>query len=200
MTAIKPKRYRYGIDMTPMVDLGFLLVTFFMIMTHFIPPDPVQIAIPSSTADSKMPETNIIKILVSKQGNVYFMMDRKDKLKSLGHTLNTRWNLGLTNDELERFSNQASFGIPVSGLKELLRLSITEHNNLLMTGIPVEEGQNELSDWLMYAKIANPDARVVIKGDRLAPYPIIKRVMDTLGNLNINRFSLVTDTENALEE
>ena len=194
------KRYRHGIDMTPMVDLGFLLVAFFMMMTQFTPPDPVQVAIPRSTADAKLPEINILKILVSKDGNIYFMMDRKEKLKSLGNYLNSRWNLGLTRDELEKFSNQDSFGIPFFGLKQYLQISETERKDMSMPGIPVKEGQNELSDWLMYARIANPEARVVIKGDRLAPYPIIKRVMDTLGDLDINRFSLVTDTERTLEE
>jgi biopolymer transport protein ExbD len=195
MAIKKSIRHRHGIDMTPMVDLGFLLVTFFMMMTHFSPLDPVQVVLPSSTAATKVPETNIITILVSKEGGVYFMMDRKKILKSLGEYLNARWNLGLTGDELEKFSNQTSFGIPASGLKYFLRLSETERNNMSMPGIPVETAKNELADWLIYARVANPNARVIIKGDRLAPYPIIKKVMDTLQDCNINRFSLITDTE-----
>lgn len=200
MAIKKPTRYQYGIDITPMVDLGFLLVVFFMMMTQFAPMDPVQVAIPSSTADIKLPETNIIKVLVSKEGGVYFMMDRKKKLKSLGEKLNTRWNLGLTEDELEAFSNQTSFGIPASGLKQFLQLSKAERKKNSVPGIPLETNKNELADWLKYAKIANPDARIVIKGDGLAPYPVIKKIMDTMQDCDINRFSLITDTEKIVEK
>lgn len=181
--------------MTPMVDLGFLLVTFFMMMTQFAPLDPVKVAIPHSSADTKLPETNVIKILVSKDGGVFFMMDRMNKLKSLGENLNARWNLGFSEEELVQFSRQTSFGVPASGLRQFLAMSPSEQKNMFLPGIPVESGKNELADWLVYAKAANPQAKIVIKGDRLAPYPVIKKVMDTLQDCEINKFSLITDTE-----
>ncbi len=195
MAVKKTPRYNHGIDMTPMVDLGFLLVSFFMMMTQFTPPDPVQVSIPSSTADSKLPDTNIITLLVSKEGGVYFMTDRKKVLKGLGKLLNAKWHLALTRDELDLFSHQASFGIPASALKEYLLIPDEVKKNTIFPGIPMDPGNNELSEWLKYARIANPKARIVIKGDRLAPYPVIKTVMDTLKGLDINRFSLITDTE-----
>ncbi len=188
-------RHRHGIDMTPMVDLGFLLVTFFMIITQFLPPDPVQVIIPRSTSNAKIPDSNLITLLVSKEGRVYFKMDQKRNLQSLAEKLNTRWNLGLTPNEIENFSDQASFGVPASGLKDLLRLSKTERDKMTMPGIPVEPGHNELNDWLVYARLSNPRGRIVIKGDRLAPYPVIKKIMDTLQDRGINNFSLITDTE-----
>lgn len=188
-------RHRHGIDMTPMVDLGFLLVTFFMIITQFLPPDPVQVIIPRSTSSTKIPDSNLITLLVSKAGSVYFKMDQKRNLQSLAEKLNTRWNLGLTPYEIESFSNQASFGVPASGLKDLLQLSKTERDKITMPGIPLKPGQNELNDWLVYARLSNPRARIVIKGDRLAPYPVIKKIMDTLQDRGINNFSLITDAE-----
>ncbi|MFC1840934.1 ExbD/TolR family protein [Thermodesulfobacteriota bacterium] len=199
MAVRKTPRYKHGIDMTPMVDLGFLLVSFFMMMTQFTPPDPVQVSIPSSTADSKLPDANIITVLISKEGSAYFMMDRKKVLRSLGKILNAKWHLSLTRDELDSFSHQASFGVPASGLKEYLILPDDVKKNTVFPGIPMDPGNNELSEWLKYAKVANPKARIVIKGDRLAPYPVIKKVMDTMQDLDINRFSLITDTEKKKE-
>ena len=195
MAVRKTPRYKHGIDMTPMVDLGFLLVSFFMMMTQFTPPDPVQVSIPSSTADSKLPDTNIITVLISKEGGVYFMTDRKKVLKSLGKILSAKWRLSFTENELDLFSHQASFGVPASGLKEYLTLSDDVKKNTVFPGIPMDPGNNELSEWLKYSRIANPKARIVIKGDRLAPYPVIKKVMDTMQDLDINRFSLITDKE-----
>jgi len=63
-----------------------------------------------------------------------------------------------------------------------------------MPGIPVDTtGINELSDWIIYSRIANNDVRLVVKGDKATNYPVIKKVMDTLQSCNVNRFYLITD-------
>ncbi len=41
MSRIKSKRIGFRIDMTPMVDVAFLLLTFFMLTTKFRPPEVV---------------------------------------------------------------------------------------------------------------------------------------------------------------
>jgi biopolymer transport protein ExbD len=182
--------------MTPMVDLGFLLVTFFMMTTQFTPTDIVQIAIPSSTADIKLPESNTATILISKDGRVFFRMDGVKNLKSLGARLNAKYNLGLTDDDITEFSTQTGFGMPIAGLKQFLALSDTDQKNMSQPGIPMEPGQNELADWLIFGRIANTQARIVIKADKETPYyPTIKNVLDTLRDCNIYRFSLITDQE-----
>lgn len=192
MSIRKPKN---SIDLTPMVDLGFLLVIFFIMMTQFTPPDPVEVSIPRSTADSKLPDSNIITVLVTKEGRVFLMIEGKRKLKALALKINAGWGLGFTGNDIEYFSNLAGIGVPASGLKQFLRLSESERKNMTIPGISVEKDNNELSVWLENARELNPKARIVIKGDRLAPYPVIKKVMDTLQGLDINRFSLITDTE-----
>jgi biopolymer transport protein ExbD len=179
-----------------MVDLGFLLVTFFMMTTQFAPNDIVQIAIPSSTADIKLPESNTATILISKEGGVYYRMDGTRNLKTLGEQLNAKYALGLTEEEINKFSAQTGFGVPIGGLKEFLGLSSAEQKNTIQPGIPIEIGQNELADWLIYGRISNTKARIVVKADRETPYyPTIKRVLDILRDCEIYRFSLITDLE-----
>lgn len=199
MAIKKIRKGRPGIDMTPMVDMGFLLVAFFMIITQFAPPDPVQITVPASTAMAKLPEANLVTIMVSKEGIIYIKIDGKRNLKGLGQVINNGWDLGLTADELDVFSNLAGIGIPVSGLKEYLRLSDSERKGIVMTGIPAGKDHNELGDWISYAMLSNPMVNVVIKGDRLTPYPVIKRVMDTLQDIEVNTFSLITDTKTKID-
>src|SRR5574341_635337 len=76
----KHKKGRVGIriDMTPMVDVGFLLLTFFMLATTFKPPEEVQIELPSSHSAFKLPETDILMITVSKDGRIFMGLDSQN--------------------------------------------------------------------------------------------------------------------------
>ena len=51
-------------DMTPMVDVAFLLLTFFMLTTQFRPPEEVQITLPSSHSAFKLPESHVMTLMV----------------------------------------------------------------------------------------------------------------------------------------
>lgn len=61
----KMRRIGISIDMTPMVDIAFLLLIFFMATTQFQPPEKDQIALPASNSEAKAPETDIITIAVT---------------------------------------------------------------------------------------------------------------------------------------
>ena len=61
----KKRRIGISIDMTPMVDVAFLLLIFFMTTTQFKPPDQDKIALPESNSELKTPETGIITVVVT---------------------------------------------------------------------------------------------------------------------------------------
>lgn len=61
----KMRRVGISIDMTPMVDIAFLLLIFFMATTQFKPPEKDQIDLPESTSEAKAPESDIITIAVT---------------------------------------------------------------------------------------------------------------------------------------
>lgn len=69
---MRAKRRRIGIsiDMTPMVDIAFLLLIFFMCTTQFQPPEQDKIALPDSASNAKSPESDIITISVTKAPSV----------------------------------------------------------------------------------------------------------------------------------
>jgi biopolymer transport protein ExbD len=62
MPKIKKKRVGYALDMTPMVDVAMLLLTFFMMTTQFRPEEATAIDMPASHAPFKMPETDIMVV------------------------------------------------------------------------------------------------------------------------------------------
>jgi biopolymer transport protein ExbD len=67
------KKGRIGIkiDMTPMVDVAFLLLIFFMTTTSFKPPEQVSVALPGSKSEIHVPETRTIILTVNKNGEIY---------------------------------------------------------------------------------------------------------------------------------
>jgi biopolymer transport protein ExbD len=65
------KRIGIKIDMTPMVDVAFLLLIFFMTTTSFKPPERVSVALPGSKSEIHVPETNTIILTVNKAGEIF---------------------------------------------------------------------------------------------------------------------------------
>jgi biopolymer transport protein ExbD len=73
----KHKKGRIGIkmDMTPLVDVAFLLLTFFMLTTQFKPPEEVSVTLPSSHSAFKLPEADVMMVTVNKEGEIYLGVD-----------------------------------------------------------------------------------------------------------------------------
>ncbi|MCG3154714.1 MAG: hypothetical protein DKINENOH_01308 [bacterium] len=69
--------HRTGIrlDMTPMVDIAFLLLTFFMLTTQFRPPAEVDVILPDSHSQIKLPESDVLTITIAKEGDLYVGVD-----------------------------------------------------------------------------------------------------------------------------
>ena len=67
----KGRRIGVAIDMTPMVDVAFLLLIFFMSTTQFKPPEEVAVNLPSCTSEFQVPMSGIIVITVNKEGKIY---------------------------------------------------------------------------------------------------------------------------------
>ena len=61
----KPKRIGITIDMTPMVDIAFLLLIFFMCTTQFEEQNKDKITLPQSSSEAKAPEANTITVNVT---------------------------------------------------------------------------------------------------------------------------------------
>ena len=75
MPKIKKARVSVKIDMTPMVDVAFLLLTFFMLTTQFRPPEEVQIVLPASHSAFKLPESNVMLLTLSKDNRILLGFD-----------------------------------------------------------------------------------------------------------------------------
>ena len=66
------KRLGFHIDMTPMVDVAFLLLTFFMLTTTFSRANTMEINIPPENSEVKIAETNVMTFRIAKDGYAYW--------------------------------------------------------------------------------------------------------------------------------
>ena len=67
----KKRRVGIRIDMTPMVDIAFLLLIFYMATTQFKPPEARAVELPKSHSQIQLPDKDIINITVSKYDSIY---------------------------------------------------------------------------------------------------------------------------------
>ncbi len=72
------------VDMTPMVDLGFLLITFFMLATTFSKPKTMEIIKPAKNEDDKdappLKKSRSLSILLGERDKVYFYVATDEDL------------------------------------------------------------------------------------------------------------------------
>jgi len=196
MPKAKLKRKSTWVDMTAMCDVAFLLLTFFMLTSNFVKKEPVLVTTPSSVSEIKIPETNIMTILVDKTGKIYFGIDGQEKRKELIEKMAAAYSITLTPDEIKRYTVLDLVGNPMQAMKTYLNLKPEvrdlPNNNL---GIPADSTDNQFKLWVKSAKEVNPDIRIAIKGDENTPYPVIKKVMKSLQELDQNRYNLITRLE-----
>lgn len=80
---VRSKRTGIVIDMTPLVDIAFLLLTFFMLTTVFAMPSTMEINLPESNNTTvEIAESNVLQLRVSQDGNIYWGFGDKEVEKA----------------------------------------------------------------------------------------------------------------------
>ena len=73
MSFLRKQSEEPRIDLTPMVDVVFLLLIFFMISTTFVESPGISIKLPEASTQSVEREPKEIKIYLSQKGNIYYL-------------------------------------------------------------------------------------------------------------------------------
>jgi biopolymer transport protein ExbD len=221
MAKVKVKKQSTFIDMTAMSDVTVLLLTFFMLTSSFLQKEPITVNTPASVSEFKVPDTNILTILVDKDGKIFLDMDKKEDLIQTVVKVGEDYGITFTSTQLESLRKISSFGVPIRGLASFLDLKGSDQDAYMQeqlkdpankrVGIPNADEEvrdskglvsngNEFKLWIKHAKEINRDLSLAIKSDQQTNYPVVKKVMDDLRDMRENRYLLVTNLKTASSE
>ena len=159
MPKIKMPKGNPSLDMTPMVDLAFLLVTFFMLTASFREAETVTVITPKarSVADKELPKNALI-ITIDPTGRVYFdaQLDggptpKLELLDSIAENYKLKSSM---NDKLRNeFLRCGSFGIALEKLPEYLAQKDDvkrKKMNEAGLGVPIDSLNNQIGNLATY--------------------------------------------------
>lgn len=193
----RAKKSSTRIDMTPMVDLGFLLLTFFILTTTFSKPKAMEINMPVKDKDikeeekNKVPAEHTLNIILTKDNVIYWYIGMADPNKTLPALTKTNYSK--------------------DGLRKLL---ITENNKRHNAFREIEDlkkqvKENKLKEADYKEKVKAFRAKykassliVLLKPDKDAKYKNIVDALDEMAICNIGSYALLeaNQVENMMVE
>ena len=199
MAKIKIQKKDIWIDMTPMSDVMTLLLCFFMLTSTFLTPEPVSVTAPNSVSEVKIPEQDLLTILVTPEGHVFCGTENKNHMKTMMETMTDKFGISLNANQQKHFLEDAMVGASMSQLGNYLNLDPEKMTEAIQKlGLPLDSidgGKSEFQEWVSAARDANSDIKLAIKCDSKTPYKTIKKLMSELQDMNENRFQLITNLD-----
>jgi biopolymer transport protein ExbD len=191
------------IDMTPMVDLFSVVLTFLMLTTTMRQQEPAPVDTPYSISEKPTPDFNTMTLLLSKDDKVFMNFDNgpdtllKYRPKILVE-MGKRYNIEFTAVEQREFEKYpSSMGVPILKMKEFLASKDSKIRTTMQTGIPIDSTDNQLADWIFSVRTVNPNVQACIKGDAKTGFEVVKKVLDIMADKNVFKFNLITTLEAA---
>ena len=175
--------------MTPMSDVMTLLLCFFMLTSTFLTPEPVSVTAPNSVSELKIPEQDVLNILVTPEGKVYCGTENKNNMQAMLDEMTDKFGLQLNPTQVKHFREDAMVGASMSQLANYLSLEPEKMGEEIQKlGLPLDSikgGKSEFQEWVTAARNVNPDIKLAIKCDSKTPYSAIKLLMSELQDNSI---------------
>jgi biopolymer transport protein ExbD len=178
----RPKRGVARVDMTPMVDLMALLLTFFMLTTAFSKPKVMVITMPEKNDNHEPPKiaaTRTLNILLTDSDRVYFYMGVADPNKP---PLPTLIKTNFSKDGIRRVLLEKN--------KDLFT-KIAEYREARLKGKIVVADTTAESYIKKLKSDDNVGPIVLIKADDKAKYKDIVAIVDEMAITNIASYAIV---------
>jgi len=207
MPHVKVAKKSTDTDMTPFVDVAFLILSFFIMATQFKPPEPVPVETPNSVSSDILKEENSMLITVDKDNKVFININEKKggntgKLNDVISDISQSRTLNLTPAEMTSFTKAPIIGVPFNQLRGFLDLPHDQQEKQPQPGIPVLDTlNNELVWWIASVKKAFVGQKLLylVKGDNKSKYPTFEAIINALRKNEEFKYNLVTSQEGAPE-
>lgn len=207
-----------SLDMTPLVDLAFLLVTFFILTSSFRQPEPVIVDTPKSTNDSIIPK-QVFLITVASDGRTFIDITNPKIKATVFEAMCKKYKITVSKEEVAKFAGTSSIGMKMGNILEYLALEPAQRNSVEQRGIPYDtlgDKKSELYWWATNARIAaqndfnerkeeaetrklpfDPRTRLrfAVKADGKAKYDAVKNVIQIFRDVKIKEFEMITGLE-----
>lgn len=181
------KKVSTRIDFTPMVDLGFLLITFFMLTTTMIKPQTMEIAMPSKEKvpdeeQTKVKASRAITIILGKDNKVfYYEGTRENEVDPVVEATD------FSSKGIRNFLIQKNYDVIVK-VEELRKEKLSKQ-------MPDEEFEKKKTEVMSDKKAPI----VIIKATNDASYKNLIDVLDEMAICNIGRYAIVDITDYDIE-
>ena len=186
-----------------MCDIAFLMLVFFISVSHFEQWEPLKIETPTTKEPNvctafRRYDYGIIYIAENKVMFQFVNCDsaRKVTLSAMAQKYGVRFS----NDETIKFLESPIIGAPIGSLKIYDNQYDEWDASVDRPGIPYTGNNSELYNWILEARKADAAVNgrallITIKADKHVSYPIIRQVIDILQKQKVNRFGLATDSQ-----
>lgn len=203
MGKIKIEKKDVWIDMTPMSDVMTLLLCFFMLTSTFLQPEPVKVNTPNSVSEKKVPEKDVLNILIDPSGKIFLGNENKNDVAAMLQAMTDKFGVSLNKAQLKKFMDNSAIGMSINKFPDYLNLETEKMAEFIQTqGVPtdsIDGGMSQFQEWIAAAKDVNPDIKLAIKCDAKTPYKVVKTVMSELQDMNENRYQLITNLKKGEE-
>ena len=190
---VRAKKTSTHIDMTPMVDLAFLLLTFFIMTTTFSKPKTMDITMP---VKDKVEDKDRTKVAASQTMSVILTADNK-----------IIWYFGVDDPTQPPITSMATFAM--SGPNSIHTILLEKNKGLIDKVLAVEDsvkkGLIEDKDDVIKAHkaaVKNADKKgliVLIKPDDKSKYVNLVDILDEMLVCNVARYAIVDLSESEKE-
>jgi len=190
---IRAKKASTHIDMTPMVDLAFLLLTFFILTTTFSKPKTMDITMPvkdkvEDEDRTKVPASQTLSILLTESDRII-------------------WYMGIDDPTMPPQTNIADFS--QDGTRSIRKV-LLEKNKLVYDQVKlvedsvkrglIEDNPDVIKQHKAWVKAAEKKGLIVlIKPDDKSKYKNLVDMLDEMLVCNVGRYAIVELSDSELE-
>jgi len=178
----KAKKLSTAVDMTPMVDLGFLLITFFIFTTTMSSPTTMQLYMPKDSKDedqNKAKESGALTLMLGKNNVVYYY---EGQLLPDGSNFKTATFKEIRGIIIQKKKDVIMAHVHDAGCTKIQEEARVGNPNVKPPILPDPNWQKACLD---------KDLVVVIKPDEEATYKNTIDILDEMAISAIKRFAMV---------